>query len=149
NLFEMYDQNELSRMNPDLADQFRATYTSSFYPAIQWVPMSDEISYGLVSLRPVSELILRYKALFRCEKPMDRDWRLYVEASSPQGERLYWNSSPVPATSNWEPGEYYVLQRYVPMPPPGNYTIRLGFFEKEGDAIIRHGSAITAGDLSF
>jgi 4-amino-4-deoxy-L-arabinose transferase-like glycosyltransferase len=149
NLFEMYDQNELSTMDADLAEAYRVNYAATFYQGIQWAPMNADISYGLISFRPVSELILRYKALFHCEQVMGEEWRLFVEAIDEQGGRYYWNATPDPPTTEWEPGEHYVLQRYVPLPSPGTYMVRLGFFRKVGADIVPHGDVISAGQLAF
>ncbi len=147
-----------------LADERFNELIAEFPPPQQ---LNENLAYVGVAFSQVEANLFRFRFIFRVDKSIHRDWRIYFHGVPPdkylaqlpldaraEGYEA-WNFNPNPPTSRWEAGSYVIVSHTIE-PQPIPYSMKIGFFDKTegyfgvsaGVATIDFGDYMPKEDLS-
>jgi len=144
NFHEVYELMQLDafRMLPDpLQAHARARFESLLGP-VKPYPMNESVTFLTARLGHVEANWYEFEFVFRVEKPMDKDWRIYFHGKVQDehlpllpeafrsGGAMMWNFNPSPPTKDWRAGEYVLIKHRI-QAEPIPYRMRIGFSTRE------------------
>lgn len=161
---EFYDLYEFlqslinQEQRPDLREYARKRFAERV-AALGAAPFSinEYVSFYTADVTHVEENWYQFRFLFRVDKAMDKNWRMYFHAKVapenvaylPEESRsqglVMWNFDPDPPTGAWKQGEYVIITHRI-QAEPIPYRLTLGFFLPEEGYF---GRAIPIGWVDF
>lgn len=158
--FELYyllHSPAMPRLAPDLQVLARSRFTEflNAFPPPQ--PINEHLTYIGMAFAPVEDGMVRFHFIFRVNRPILRDWRMFFHGRPTPGDLHHlppefraqgymdWNFNPQPPTTTWKPGDYMLVSQTVSAPPIP-LDLKIGFFSKEEGFF---GASVGLGQLDF